>query len=263
MFIESVSSIYYYQTNRKVWKNEGNFKTYIVAYQLSGQYDHKFDSDMLNVKADTLVFIPKTSRYSVQCVEPGRSVCISFFGEFDLPPTACDCTANPEIKNLFLKALSYRNLHSPINACEAASIVYSLIAFLFKSAQGEYIAHGTRSKIENAHAYMTEHYTDTSLKIEDVAKRFDMSTKYFRTLFKKRYASTPAQYLISLRLRTAVNLLIESNLSITEVAAQSGFSDVYYFSKLFKERFSFSPKAYRQVQRGETVGRDGFYGKTD
>lgn len=254
MFIESVSSIYYYQTNRKFWKNARGFSTYIISYQLSGRYEHKFSSEVLNVKKDTLVFIPKASQYSVQCVEPGKSVCISFFGEFDLPPTVCDCTANPEIKNLFLKALSYKNLHSPINCCEAASIVYSLIAFIFKSSTAEYLAHNTRSKIENAYAYMTERYTDTSLKIEDVAKQFDMSTKYFRTLFKKRYTSTPVQYLISLRLQTAVNLLIESNLSISQIAELSGFSDVYYFSKLFKSRFTVSPKEYRQLQhRGNRI----------
>ncbi len=251
MFIESVSSIYYYQTNRKVWKNEGNFKTYIVAYQLSGHYDHKFDSEILGVKTDTLVFIPKASPYSVRCVEPGKSICISFFGEFDLPPTVCDCTVNPEIKNLFLKALSHQNLHSDIHYCEAAAIVYSLIAFLFKSTQGEYIAHNTRSKIKSAHTYMTENYTDTTLKIEDVAKTFDMSTKYFRTLFKKLYNSTPTQYLISLRLQTAVNFLIESNLSIGQIAELSGFSDVYYFSKLFKTRFGVSPKDYRNYSRGQ------------
>lgn len=248
LLLESVSSIYYYQTNRKFWKNEGRFKTYIIAYQLSGQYDHKFSSAALSVKKDTLVFIPKASPYSVRCVESGKSICISFFGEFDLPPTVCDCTKNPEIKNLFLKALSYQNLHSNINCCEAAAIVYSLIAFLFKSTQGEYIAHGTRSIIENAHAYMTEQYTDTSLKIEDVAKQFDMSTKYFRSLFKKRYNTTPTQYLISLRLQTAVKLLTESNLSISQIATLSGFSDVYYFSKLFKSRFAVSPKDYRNYR---------------
>ncbi len=247
--LESVSTIYFYQTGRKSWKNEGQFNRHILAYQLSGHYDHKFSSGMLNVKQDTLLFIPKATPYAVQCVESGKSVCISFFGEFDLPPTVCDCSANPQIKNLFLKALRYENLHSPINACEAAAIVYSLCAFLLKSAQGEYLAHRTRGKIEQAHAYLTERYTDLSLKIEDVAAQFEMSTKYFRSLFKKCYNATPTQYLISLRLQTAVNLLTESDLSISEIAALSGFSDVYYFSKLFKSRFAVSPKDYRRLRQ--------------
>lgn len=248
LFVENVSSIYLYQTGRKFWKSSYRYNNYIISYQLSGNYEHKFSSEVLRVKKDTLFFIPKTSQYSVKCVEPGEAICITFLGELDLPPTVCDCTANPEIKNLFLKAVNFKNLHSKVNYCEAASIVYSLLSFIFKSHNDEYIAHTTRSKIEKAYYYMTENYTDSSLKIVDIAEEFGMSAKYFRTVFKKLYNTTPSQYIISLRLQTAVNYLIESDLSIGEIAELSGFSDVYYFSKLFKERFAFSPKEYRGLQ---------------
>lgn len=247
-FVESISSVYTYETSRKTWKNQGNYSVYIISYQLSGHYDHKFSSEVLSVKKDCLFFIPRGSVYSVSCKEQGKSACMTFIGELDLPPSVFDCSANPEIKSLFLKALNFRNLHSEANCCEVMSVLYSLIAFMYKSAKREYVAHGMRSKIEAAHTYMTENYTDPTLKTTELAARYDMSAKYFRLVFKKLYNTTPSQYLISLRLQTAVNFLNDTELGIGEISELSGFSDVYYFSKLFKARFSVSPKEFRKRQ---------------
>ena len=248
MLIDKLSSIYYYQTDRKAWKNNGINNSYVLSYQVSGHYDHKFGSDILEVKADTLFFIPKSTPYSVQCKSQGKSICVNFSGEIDLPPTVYDCSDRPEIKLEFLKLMNYKNLHSKVNYCEAAAIVYSLFSFLYKISESEYVAHDTRSKLEKARQFINEHYTDTSLKISDVAEKFGIGEKYFRVCFKKVYNVAPSQYIISLRLQSAEKFLTESDLNISEIAFLSGFCDVYYFSKMFKSRFSLSPKEYRRAQ---------------
>ena len=60
---------------------------------------------------------------------------------------------------------------------------------------------------------------------------------------------TPTQYLIDLRLRTAAELLSQGGMGVSEAAQTAGFSDVYYFSKLFKQHFSCTP---RDFQRGNS-----------
>ncbi len=58
------------------------------------------------------------------------------------------------------------------------------------------------------------------------------------------------QYLISLRLNYAENMLKSGEYSVSEVALQCGFSDIFYFSKLFKEKKGFRPPACFRRKEG-------------
>lgn len=244
--VDLVSSIYVYKTNQKKWKNTGKHDMYCLAYQVSGCYDHKFKSQNLVAESDSLLFFPKRTPYSVSCTDKGEALCVTFSGEVGLSQNFISCKAHPEIKLLFQKLMNYKNLLSVSNMCEAKAIIYKLLAFLYAQASPDYVDPDNRNKMCLAYEYMAENYTDISLKTGEIAKDYGISAKYFRTLFKKIYNATPTQCLISMRLQHAVKLITETNLSITDIAQMSGFSDVYYFSKLFKDRFDCSPKEYRK-----------------
>ena len=57
---------------------------------------------------------------------------------------------------------------------------------------------------------------------------------------------TPHQYIVDCKMKVAQKLLALSALSITEVAALSGYEEVYYFSKSFKKMFGRTPSEYRK-----------------
>ena len=251
--VDLVSSIYIYKTNQKKWKSNGSHDMYCLAYQVSGCYDHKFKSQNLVAESDSLLFFPKRTPYSVSCSHKGESLCVTFTGKVDLNQTFICCKTHPEIKLLFQKLMNCKNLMSVINVCEAKAIIYKLLAFLHSQASPEYVELDNRNKMHLAYDYMAENYTDSALKISELAKKCDISVKYFRTLFKKIYNTTPTQCLISMRLQHALRLITETNLSITSISQMSGFSDVYYFSKLFKDRFDCSPKEYRKRSFDFTV----------
>lgn len=247
--IQDISMIYVYRTEQKTWKHPDNIDLYCLSYQVSGHYDHKFPAQFLPVKADTLFFIPKCTPYSVKCVEQGESICVTFAAEADLAACIFDCRDHPEIKTLFQKLLRYKNLQSPQNYCEAMAILYKLLSFIFRKQASPYVARSRQALLQSACDYMNENYADPTLKVGDLARRCDMSPKYFRTVFRRLYNTSPSRYLIDRRLQTAAKLLTESNLRIGEIAAQTGFADVYYFSKLFKSRFACAPGEYRKRQK--------------
>ncbi|MBI9071348.1 MAG: helix-turn-helix domain-containing protein [Melioribacteraceae bacterium] len=66
---------------------------------------------------------------------------------------------------------------------------------------------------------------------------------------KKHFNITPTAYINSLRLNEAVNLLLNSDLSITDIMFDAGFNNVSHFMKLFKEKFGLSPANYRKRNR--------------
>ncbi|MCF6175583.1 MAG: AraC family transcriptional regulator [Victivallaceae bacterium] len=73
-----------------------------------------------------------------------------------------------------------------------------------------------------------------------------ISYPYFRHIFKLRYNLPPGKYLALRRLRKATLLLREGDEQIASIAEQCGFDDQFYFSRLFKQYYHFSPMRYRR-----------------
>ena len=89
----------------------------------------------------------------------------------------------------------------------------------------------------------TNYHTDISIK--DLAKRSNMSTRNFFLIFKKTTGATPIQYLINLRVMHASELLLHTNLNMTEIAQECGFSDSNYFCRKFREVIGIPPRKFR------------------
>lgn len=93
--------------------------------------------------------------------------------------------------------------------------------------------------------YMEQHYMDISLNISVLAKEAHISVSHFHKLFRKCCNITPGEYLLNLRLQKAQIMLLNSNLSVTEIAESCGFTNLYHFSRVFKKNKGISPSQYR------------------
>ena len=93
--------------------------------------------------------------------------------------------------------------------------------------------------------YLQQNYTEP-LRLEDLAKQFHLSEKYLSRYFKQHFHLTLTQYLMHLRLTHARHLLETGDLPVTEVALQSGFSNVSHFIRSFHAAFQTSPLQYRK-----------------
>ena len=97
---------------------------------------------------------------------------------------------------------------------------------------------------------------DEEITIKKLALLSDMSERNFARRFQAATDKTPNQYLRSLRIDTAQDLLQYSNLSIAEVAIRTGFNDLSYFAKIFKKQLSVSPSDYRKTVRAKLFNND-------
>ena len=89
------------------------------------------------------------------------------------------------------------------------------------------------------------------MRITTLAAQLQLSPRSFNRRFKKAAGITASEYLQNHRLQTACELLRTSNLSISEVAAQSGYQDNSYFCLRFKLKMGQTPLSYRQAVRGK------------
>lgn len=85
------------------------------------------------------------------------------------------------------------------------------------------------------------------ISVENIANSGNVSLRTCYRTFREVLHMTPNDYLISLRLQKACGLLSESDLSVTEVAMECGFSSVGYFGKTFRKALGCSPTEFKKM----------------
>lgn len=81
--------------------------------------------------------------------------------------------------------------------------------------------------------------------ITDICDKLRCSKSTLLTTFKKRYGITVNTYINNARLEKATHLLTDGDMTISEIASETGFSDQSYFSKVFSAKYGIPPSEYR------------------
>ncbi len=92
------------------------------------------------------------------------------------------------------------------------------------------------------------------ITLDDIASAGSVSKSTCLGIFKKYLQDTPTNYLIGYRLKRAMKMLKDSDLSITEIALEVGFCGVSYFAETFRKNYGCSPSEYRVLSQNEVKG---------
>ena len=87
------------------------------------------------------------------------------------------------------------------------------------------------------------------MNLDALARHAGMSTFHFLRLFRKTFRETPHQLAIEFRLARAKELLMETNLPITEICFECGYESLGSFSHLFRREVGYSPREFRANRR--------------
>lgn len=109
--------------------------------------------------------------------------------------------------------------------------------------------------IDALHEDVTQNFS-----IIDLAEKANMSTRQYSYLFKELTGQTPLDYITALRINEAKKQLLITNDHMNVVARNSGFQDVYYFSRRFKQLVGLSPKQFVSKRRSELRVVAMYYG---
>ncbi|WP_217597324.1 AraC family transcriptional regulator [Cohnella sp. GbtcB17] len=93
--------------------------------------------------------------------------------------------------------------------------------------------------------YMERFYTD-NITIEELSQMCNLTPSYVIRLFKQTFGATPIQYLQELRLKAAISYLGSTDLPVQQIAELTGFSNLHYFSRIFKMKVGESPSTWRK-----------------
>mgnify|MGYP001492355026 CR=1 FL=1 len=93
--------------------------------------------------------------------------------------------------------------------------------------------------------YINHHY-DQRLTLEDISKRFYLSTSHLSRTFKESTGFTFIEYVNNVRVKHACYYLKESKLPVTEIAERVGFESSTHFGRMFKSNVGLSPLKFRK-----------------
>ncbi|OIK10552.1 hypothetical protein BIV60_20905 [Bacillus sp. MUM 116] len=109
--------------------------------------------------------------------------------------------------------------------------------------------------IERGIAYMEANFSNTNLKLEDVAQYVDRNPSYFSHLLISKSGKGFTEVLAGIRIKEAKRLLIETRKPIKEISYLVGYQNTNYFSRIFKETIGMSPREYR-LNKTENLTRE-------
>lgn len=87
------------------------------------------------------------------------------------------------------------------------------------------------------------------IKLQEISERFYISREYISRKFKQEYHINISEYLVSIRIQKAQELLENSNLKVYDIANLIGYQDDKYFRKVFKKIVGISPNEYREKKK--------------
>lgn len=100
--------------------------------------------------------------------------------------------------------------------------------------------------VNAAFEYIHKHFTSNALSLESAADALSVSNAYLSRLFKKHTNQNFSEYLLSVRMDHAKQLLKTTNMTTTKIANAIGYDNTAYFRSSFKAYYGMTPKQYRQ-----------------
>lgn len=155
-----------------------------------------------------------------------------------------------EAVKVFHEMLAIEPSAVPENRMQLQSCVCRLLSLILKARplvleNGVENALTHRKVLQQADRYIREHYME-ELTLSSLAALCNLHPNYFHRLYTEAFGKTPAQRILGCRIAAARMLLLTQNLSMSEIAAQCGFSSQTYFGYKFKEVMRMTPLQYRK-----------------
>ena len=116
-----------------------------------------------------------------------------------------------------------------------------------RNVQIQRTASVTRSRLQIIMQYIHTNYA-RQITLDELATIVSLSKSSVLELFKKNLHISPINYLIEYRLKWAAKLILDTEKSISAIAADTGFENIGYFCRKFKSLFGMSPSEYRKVR---------------
>lgn len=244
LIIEKIHSISTMYSEQKAGTKRRNRPAWALVVKYEGETIYSANGKKYLSDINNIAILPKGCDYDWCCTKSGHFSII----EFECPKKHIDIFSfNVKNGEAYLNTIKKmeigRALKKPSYKLDEMRDLYGLISSLIKSAEKKYIPSATEQKILPVIEYIAKNY-NKNLCNDELAALAGTSTVYFRKLFKEVTGMPPINYIQSVKMKKAKEMLASDYSGITDIAYSLGYNNVYEFSRSFKKQVGISPKAY-------------------
>ena len=156
---------------------------------------------------------------------------------------------HPEVKALFQELFEIFTTKHSSSKLLIKSIMLRILHIIIDAYKNrpQEITTESYSKLLMAKDYIYNHYNEP-LTLDQISDNVNLSSSYLSALFTKHLNTSPINYQITLKLRSA-KLLLAKGEPVTKVSDKVGFNSIHHFSRIFKKHFGMSPSQFAMIRR--------------
>ncbi len=244
---------------------------YELTLILNGKGKRYIGNHMADFKAGDMVLVGANLPHCWKLVpekQPDAGAIVIQFASDFMGDSFFDKPENAPIKSMFQKAangiwfdqISFEQVYAAILAMQQQDSFHILIDFLKilyqltqssklvlldKEPNVARLSLVDQKRINPVLAYLVDNFRK-QVSLNDAAALTNMTTNAFCKYFKKITRKTFMEMVIQYRLNYATQQLIETDKPVSDIAFNSGFTDVSHFYKVFKTKMGLSPLSYRK-----------------
>ncbi len=226
-----------------------------IEYILTGTGTYTVNGTCFPLKPGMLFFLTPADVHSVY-VENGELITVNFSENVGSANLLVQLARAKKTTALFLTENDRRMTESMLSellVCKedifySTQIVECLISKIARHINSRREAEHTYTVSQKAMLYILSHFRST-LTLEQIAKELGLAPAYLSSVFVRETGQNVKEYLDTLRFQYAENLLNHTELSVQEVAAESGFAGYSNFIRRFRSRYGVSPGMYKKSKQ--------------
>lgn len=215
-----------------------------LAFSLCGELIYYNQTDKIRLNETNIVFLPKNVTYKIKCIREGKFAFVNFKAVSEIRQTGIiSVKENTELfKKEFGMLRNAFNGNSSDKNYISFSHLYAMLSMLLSGS----IKSSMPAVLNDALHYIDENIASLQLCNSNVASAEGISEVYLRKMFVKYLSVSTGAYIQNRRIDLAKSFLNSTTMAVSEIAEKCGYSNVYYFSKLFKSKCGCSPTQYRK-----------------
>jgi AraC-like DNA-binding protein len=155
-------------------------------------------------------------------------------------PLICNIGLHKDLLSLYSSLSTVWTLKDPGYILRARGLYLMILQRYFQIIIFQKDTSTVDTRIKKVLYYISNHYKEP-LTVHKMAKMINLSDMYFGTLFKKETGMSFRNFLTIVRMNRAEEMLYSGEYKIHEISDACGFSDVFYFSRIFKKHRGMSP----------------------
>ena len=237
----------YYENNTSFY---GSLSSNELIFHFLGQSTVFFNGIALETCPNTVRFLPKGQIKQYDVIRHKRGECIVVYFQSDRPISSqafvMNISQNEKIGALFKKIFATWVSKNDGYYFECISVLYRIFAEMQKDKSVPKL-HSQR--IAPAVDMIYNDFLTKDISLSALASVCNVGESYFNRLFKEKYGVSPKRYIIQLKINHACELLRLESYSVTQIAELCNFSDVYFFSRQFKDYMGITPTQFVKKYR--------------